>query len=271
MSERAAALQAADAGARLAAIAAIDAHASLDAEDQRALIDCLGFDAKAVQRKAAELCASLMASAAPLRPLLLEALRGPNPRLRWGAAFALAKAEECPREVLPAALEALGSDDGDVRWAAAEIIERLGRHDAGVADQLLACLENRQSPGRRKMALYCLREIERDAESVRRAAARALEDNDEGVALAALAACVRLAPEDEDIVSGTLKLLRSDNPRLRRAAAQALGQIGLYRPEVDEALRAASNRKDESLRRVAKGTLKKRQSAAANPELKTPP
>ena len=93
MSRRAAALRAEDAEARLRAIAEIAAAdpRQIEAEDLAALVDCLAFPRKAVQRPAAEACAALHAAGAPLRPLLVAALGSGDERLRWGAAYALGR------------------------------------------------------------------------------------------------------------------------------------------------------------------------------------
>lgn len=259
MSRRAAGLRAEDAEARLRAIAEVAAAAAerLDAEDLQALVDCLAFPSKSVQRPAAEACAALLAAGAPLRPLLVGALSRGDERLRWGAAYALGRAEDDPREALPAALAAFGSGDGDVRWAAAELVRRLARHHPEVVRDLVAAAAEEPAE-RRKMALYCLRDLQASDAEARGAAARALGDADEGVVLAALAAAARIAPADDAVVAAAMDLLASANPRLQRAAASALAHIGAGRADVDAALRRASLADDTSLRRAAEGALRRR-------------
>lgn len=256
---RAAALRAEDADTRLRAIAEIAATdpGRIDAEDLEALVACLAFPRKAVQRPAAEACAALQAAGAPLRPLLVAALVAGDERLRWGAAFALGRADDDPREALPAALAALGSGDGDVRWAAAEIVQRLARRHPEVVRDLVESVAG-EPPERRKMALYCLRDLQVADAAATRAASRALGDADEGVVLAALSTAARLAPGDEDVVARTIVLLTSANPRLQRAAATALAHIGPGLAQVDEALHRAAAGDDPSLRRAAEGALRRR-------------
>jgi hypothetical protein len=255
VSARAAALLSADVQTRLLAIAAVaSAPAEADAEDLRALAACLGFPRKAVQRPAAEACA---AAGERIRPLLVEGLRAAEVRQRWGAAYALARLDPEADEILPAVLEALGSDDGDIRWAAAEIVQRLAARHPEVADQLLRATASEVAE-RRKMALYCLRDLAASGEPARRAAVAAIDDPDEGVVLAALSASARLAVDDPAAVARTLDLLASTNQRLRRAAASALTALGPGRPDVDEALARAASSPDPGLRRAAERAIERR-------------
>ena len=58
--------------------------------------------------------------------------------------------------VADALCEALADDDGDIRWAAANLIVRLGReYPAEIRERLLA-LGADSDRNVRKMALYCL-------------------------------------------------------------------------------------------------------------------
>src|SRR5207247_4157532 len=98
-----------------------------------------------------------------------------------------------PAAPLPALLETLGADDGDVRWAAAGILVRL-RDRAALVGSLRALLASRNAT-QRKMALYCLRDLETRAPEVEQAVLHALGDADRDVRLAAIATLARLAPD----------------------------------------------------------------------------
>src|SRR5262249_16709433 len=108
-------------------------------QDLPALIDCLGDQRPAVQRRAAETLATLRARDVPVRALLLAALGSEVPRQRWGAAYALSLDDAPPQEVLPVLLDSLGSDDGDIRWAAANIVARM-RNERDTIERLCALL-----------------------------------------------------------------------------------------------------------------------------------
>ncbi len=112
---------------------------------------------------------ALVAAGVPLHPNVLAALSAAAARQRWGAVYALSLMGESSLIILPAGLEAMGSGDGDVRWPASQIVIRPSRQHGEVADRLLEALAHGGAE-LRKMALYCLRDLEATGEPVRRAA-----------------------------------------------------------------------------------------------------
>jgi len=107
----------------------------------------------------AETLAALAETDASARGRLDSALRAPDRTLRWGATYGLSRLGPAPPQSLPTLLDALGSDDGDVRWATAAILAAMEHRDA-VAEQLVGVARD-GSPAQRKMALYCLRDMGR--------------------------------------------------------------------------------------------------------------
>ena len=106
---------------RLAAMADITTAGDADPATLAALTDCLGDRRKVIQRRAAETFAALSQHGAAVQPVLLAALASDAITQRWGAAYALSLLGAAPQVALPVLLEALGRDDGDVRWAAGNI------------------------------------------------------------------------------------------------------------------------------------------------------
>src|SRR5437870_453881 len=150
-------LRSASADDRVAAIAELG-RGDTGAAELEALAQCLGHDRKLVQRRAAEAFAALDRRGTPVRAVLAAALRSTAARQRWGAAYALSLLGAPPRETLPVLLETLGEDDGDMRWAAARIVVRM--RDEPELVGMLAELAVRGRGSQRKMALYCLRDLE---------------------------------------------------------------------------------------------------------------
>ena len=107
-----------------------------------------------------------------MRDVLLRTLESDVTRQRWGAAYALSLLGDAPPVTLPTLLEALGSDDGDVRWAAGNILARL-RGDTALVDALQQLLGT-GNPAQRKMAAYCLRDLDARSPAVERALLAAL-------------------------------------------------------------------------------------------------
>ncbi len=227
----------------------------------RALMRCLGAESKAVRRHAAEAAAI----AAPHNPAIVTSLHAllatVAPRARFGAAYALGliSGEAFELRAADALYEALGDSDGDVRWAAHDLIMRLGaEYPAEVRTGLLA-LARRGAPDARKMALYCLRDLAPDGEDVLAAAILASAAEDTHVRLASLAILARLPAYPSEASAIAAQILESDpNPGVRRAAAAALGLISHASPQVLEALeRAASRELDSGLSRAARAALKR--------------
>ena len=117
------------------------------------------------------------------------------------------------------------------------------------------------NPPQRKMALYCLRDIDAATEAVERATHAAMDDSDGGVRLAAMATLTRLARDRPSAATKLVQALTADDPRERRAAAAALGDLGLASEAVRAALETAAHGDDASLRRAAERSLRKLRQA----------
>ena len=162
-----------------------------------------------------------------------------NAERRWGAAFALARGGVESDAVFEGALEALGFDDGDVRWAALEIVVSLARGGVrGAAridriGRIVALARNAAAAGR-KMALYGLRDLEAGDEAIY---TLALFSGDAGVRLAAISGIGRLARTTTQVHDALLVTVERDaDPGVRRAAAVILGKLAGDDPRVRAAL-----------------------------------
>lgn len=248
-------LRSADPGERAAAVAEVAGRTTVASDELEALVECLGHARKAVQRPAADACAALAARGIDVRSRLDAALGSSLGRQRWGAAFALARVGEPPIETLPVVLETLGGDDGDLRWAAADILRRLS--DRQRVREALAGLLRDGNGAQRKMALYCLRDLEERGPEIEGAALGAVGDELRDVRIAAIAWLSRLATGRAVAADRLLIALDGDvDPGVRRAAAAALGVLGERSAAVVDALRAACATPDPSLRRAAEGALR---------------
>lgn len=246
----------------------LDALADLPEEERAERIDTrlagalvlqLGDPSRTRQRRAADALGPLVRHA----PALAEALRGAlaalDPRLRWGAAYTLGHAIQPPTEDLwPAVRETLSLDDGDQRWAAAELTCELARHHPAIRDDVAETARS-GSPTMRRMLLYCLRDL-RDPDLLGVATA-SLDDDDSGVRLAALAAGAqseRSEAESASLAERIATLVDGDpDPGVRRAAAATLGRLGCASERAVASLRAAAASTDASLVRAAEAALRR--------------
>jgi HEAT repeat protein len=211
---------------------------------------------KTVRRAAAHALESAAGNDVHVRNTLYAGLASAERRTRFACAFALARAgasTAAPR-VLNALCEAIDASDPDERWAAASAIVRLGRK-AGARARLVK-LARTAAPRTRRMALYCLRGIEGPHPCG--LGAEAARDGDAHVRLAALAmiavrgdGCSRCAACALD------RLLRDRSAGVRRAAAAALGKIGVGSAAIVDALRRAAEYPDSGLARAARGSLER--------------
>jgi len=195
---------------------------ALDARLGAILVQLLGSPAKEIARRAAEV---LQVSAAePLASsLLTDALEDVDARRRWGAAFALARAGRCDTTVVRVAIDSMSLVDGDVRWAAAEIVREAAGRVPQAVDWLRVAAMGESAQGR-KMALYCLRDVDRDEHD---AFVAALDDRDREVRLAGLSGlCERDGDRAGRTIDRVVALIRGDEDAgVRRSAAATLGRM----------------------------------------------
>ncbi len=222
----------------------------------------LGDARKTVQRRAID---ELVAIAGSGNPVVTEKLRGSiasaDRRVRWAGAYALCQigAGAFAIDCADALCEAMSDDDGDIRWAATDLMVRLGRENLPeISARLLKLAADPAScRNARKMALYCIRDLDIAGPELLAVVERAVHDSDVLVRLAALAVLSRLRDPPEAAARIMLGCLKSDpDAGVRRAAASALGNIQSATAAAMTALiSAAADRSDESLARAARGAL----------------
>ena len=225
----------------------------LDEEAIAAVVACLDTPVKAVQRLAADLLSRVEAETRrAVVSRLRAAIGAPDPQLRWGATYALGRLGIFEPAMIAPLLEALAQRDGDLRWAAADLLTTCARvHPDPVLAVLLSAVTD-QEPERRKMALYVLRDVAPAKQAVHEAVIRGLRDAAVGVRFAALSALARLQPVPPEACRLVLGLVRDDvDAGLRRAALCALGNLGRGVSDVEDALAAATASDDPGMRRAA--------------------
>ena len=235
--------------------------ATLDDATIRACVAMLGDIGRTAQRRLSEVLQPLARIHPGCREALEAALESPMPSLRWGAAYTLGHACGVSRALAKAILEMLGEEDGDSRWAAAELACALARQEADFADELRSATRADRAALRR-MALYCLRDLE--VSDLADLARERLDDPDLHGRLAGLSAltAARLTPEEADATVADLgHMVAADpEPGARRAAAVALGRIAAAanpapRAAAATVLEAAAASEDSSLARAARKAL----------------
>jgi HEAT repeat protein len=242
------------------AAAALDPAATLLAP---ALGRALGDPSRAVARAASDALVAIARRAGGVEEVLRAALHAEAPAARFGAAFTLARLEPPAPRLLPALVEALESPDGDVRWAAAQIVVEAGRVHGEVLPLLLGLVRGGARPLLRRMAAHALRTLAPGRPEAAGALLDATRDADLAVRRAALTALAALEAPPPAVAARLLEVLRGDpDPASRRLAALALGGLGAGAGagagEVREALRAVLGASgDPDLRRAAERALRR--------------
>lgn len=242
------ALKGDDRRARIEALVELESGtASIDAEVCRALVDLLADPSKAVHRRAAGALSRAAADPAN-REIIEQALDAEDEHTRWCAAFALARAGDDGDKVVRAAIDALGRNDGDVRWAAAEIVCAAVRRRPEL-EPLVRDTAAFARGDRRKMALYCLRDLGCNETEVY---LDALDDADQGVRLAALSGLAKAPVLDAAGVERVIAVMERDPaPGVCRAAGAALARFASDE-RVAQALGAARASSDPNVVRATR-------------------
>jgi len=220
--------------------------------DVDVLMAALDHPTKLARRSAAEALGDRGTRDAAVRGRLLAELQVGDAGRRWTVAYALFLAGDRSARLWPALRDALGSDDGDLRWAAARLVVALDVPD--LTERLVDTLAAGPAE-QRKMALYCLREHGERSDRIDAAVTARLEDADAAVRLAAMSALVVVARDAAVAARALERRLYDRDAGVRRAAAAALGRLGMTSPDVIGALTEAAGSDDEALARAARGAL----------------
>ncbi len=222
----------------------------------------LGDARKTVQRRAIDELVAIAGSGNPIvTEKLRESIASADRRVRWAAAYALGQIGAGAFAIACADVlcEAMSDDDGDIRWAATDLMVRLGRENpAPISARILKLAADPLSHrNARKMALYCIRDLDLTGPELLAVVERAVHDPDVHVRLAALSVPSRLRDAPEAAARIILECLKTDpDAGVRRAAASALGNVQSATADATAALTsAAADPADESLARAARRTL----------------
>ena len=224
------------------------------------LVRELGDAHKTVQRRAIDELVAIAASGNPdVIEKLRESIASADRRVRWAAAYALGQigAGAFAMDSAEALCEAMADDDGDVRWAATNLMVQLGRDNLAEISARLLKLAADGDRNARKMALYCIRDLEIAGADLIAVVERSVHDSDVHVRLAALSVLSRVRDASGQAVRIMLECMKSDTDAgVRRAAASALGNIQTATADATAALAsAAADPADKSLARAARGAL----------------
>jgi HEAT repeat protein len=186
----------------------------------------------------------------------LDRLLGEKPGAEsWPIAYVLAHISSPSSLCLRVLGEALGAMDPDIRWAVALLLVRLAKQDHGIVGLLFDLLKS-GTAAQRRMAVYCLRDIDPKAAAFLPALLESMEDADPLVRVAVVTSLKARADIGEAGLSRLLDLLLKDpDPRVRRASTLALARLGAPTVEIRRALDNACRSEDPQLKKAAIAAL----------------
>ncbi len=259
LTQIATALESDDAPTGRTAIRALETNAELHRlppDVWRRLVRWMGHSDKHIQRAAV----GQLARFAPQQPEILERVRrklsDPNPRVRWTAAFTLSRITPSDVSPLPVLFENLGQQTSDLRWAAAAAVHALAACAPDRVEQEILTLATTGNAVQRRMALYCLRDLDAVHARAQAVYLASLTHPDPLVRLAGLACVGRLTRAGPAIRAALATLLDSDpHPGVRRSTATTCHRLGRPDARLLAALSTAANSQDCSLRKAARRAL----------------
>jgi len=192
--------------------------------DIASLIESLAHSDRAVVRRAIDSLVTIGHERPEVRESLNRLLQEVSSEKRWSVAYTLGQLSQPSSSCLDTLMEALGSEDPDIRWATLQLLIRLGKNDRRILP-LISDLLNSGSPTQRRMAVYCLRDLGLEDRSVQ---LQCLGDTDPLVRVAVVVALSKQSRLSEDVLSVLVRLNSNDtDSRVRNAAGFVLERLGI--------------------------------------------
>ena len=229
---------------------------SRDSEaDVASLIADLDRDQKPAIRAAVDALIPLAQTSAEVRDTLRRRLREPHSKNPWAVAYILAQLPRPSPNVIQQLLRDLAHQDADIRWAIGLLLARLANRDEDIQRELHRLCATGNAIQRR-MAIYCLRDLNLHDAASARVFFLALRDLDPLVRIAAAAGLKKKAQLDSREKDALLTVFLEDpDSRVRSVAAVTLAQAGAPSEAFLQALNLAERSEDEQIRRAANAAL----------------
>jgi HEAT repeat protein len=211
-------------------------------------------DKRTVRRAVDALTAAAGASNA-VAAALTSLLDDPERKNRWALAYILAQLPYPPGAAMAALFDGLDHRDADIRWAIALLLVRLARVDRPIVESLLRlCMAG--TPTQRRLAVYCVRDLNLQDAASREAVLQALRDSDPLVRIAAAGSLKRTAGLHRESDDMLLEVFLNDpDARVRSVAAITLAQRGFSSEVFFQALERAGNGENAEVVRAARAAL----------------
>jgi HEAT repeat protein len=205
---------------------------------------------KATLRKAVGALIRIAADDPQIGTILSELLDDSSRKNRWPIAYVLASLPSPIQSGVQVLIETLDHRDPDIRWAVALLLIRLAKTERPIL-RLLIELASKGTANQRKMAIYALRDVGLDDESVQTLLS-SLRDPDPTVRVAAVTSLRMQSGLGEDGKNELMQRFSQDqDSRVRNTAAVILAHLGAPSEEFLSALTKASMSDNAQLKKAA--------------------
>jgi HEAT repeat protein len=219
------------------------------------LIEALNHPDKRTIRRAADSLISVAPRFPELAHRLDQLLGAGGLESRWPIAYVLAHISSPSSLCLQVLKETLDSKDPDIRWAISLLFVRLAKNDNAIVALFLDLLKT-GTPTQRRMAVYCLRDLNLKDSASLEMLVESLDDSDPLVRVAIVTSLKSRAEMSKDYLGRLLRLFWNDpDSRVRHTLAITLAELGSTNDEIQAALVNASRTDDPHLKKAAIAAL----------------
>lgn len=226
-----------------------------DPEKIAALLDSLDRPDKSAIRAAVDSLIPIASRNPEICDSLNQRLMDPLRKNRWAIAYILAHVPHPSKDCHNVLVETLDSQDPDIRWAVGLLLVRLAKSDRLIASRLFDLLKSGTS-NQRRMAVYCIRDMNVETDTSLQALLKTLQDPEPLVRVAATTSLKTRSDVGKEGLDSLLRLFLGDpDPRVRYSAALTLAALGAPTEEIRTALEEASRSEDFQLKKAAIAAL----------------
>src|SRR4029077_18542548 len=215
-------------------------------------------------RAAVDALIPLAAESAALQTTLSDALNNPQLKNHWSVAYILGHLPQPSGAVVRTLLAGLDHREPDIRWAIALLLVRMAKAEGSLV-QLLIELCATGTSNQKRMAVYCIRDLNLTDSLSLLALLKALRDADPSVRVAAVTSLKTRGDIDVSVRDSLVQVFSSDpDPKVRNAIAITLAQMGSPSEEFLTALKKAGESENAQIKKAAFAALallEKRRSA----------
>ena len=223
----------------------------METDQLAALIADLDHPDKPTLRAAVDQLIILTTNSESVREILDKRLIEPDHRNYWPVAYVLGHLAQPSGAVLRTLLQTLDHREPDIRWAAALLLVQIAKRE-GEVFSLLIELCRAGTANQRRMAVYCLRDLQLNDGTSLQAIIDLLSDADTTVRVAATTSLKNRRDDDQRVRQALLdSYLKDGDIKVRNAAAVTLARFAAPAPEFLRALEHASASGDDQSKKTA--------------------